>query len=335
MDNQQQMLKEIQCRTDYVDEWQRWLKYSGEPKSKITGTQTIFSPEYLTISTQELHNRMKSVGASVCGIDNRKDLKHIKDSRIKRAASGVAAIVPMDRFKLRGGKYHSKLESLRQVARRKYGGIRLCDSVPFQSQPSMAIGTAFLVSDDTVLTAGHIFRNANVLSIRGFGFLFDFVIDQGRAPNGIFETGQLFRAKSIEYKTHDRSGDWALIRLDRKVPADYHIQSLNTNQVLSNTPISVIGFPLGLPLKYADDAITVDVEQGRPFFNTTLDIFHRNSGSPVYDHSMRVVGIVIRTSGRFLRAHDDDDCYVPQQFCIDPQKRVLCQKIDKTIINKI
>ena len=58
----------------------------------------------------------------------------------------------------------------------------------------------------------------------------------------------------------------------------------------------MIGHPSGLPMKVTEGHVVSDDKER--YFNTTLDIYQGNSGSPVFDlRSGEVHGIVIRGSG--------------------------------------
>jgi V8-like Glu-specific endopeptidase len=97
--------------------------------------------------------------------------------------------------------------------------------------------------------------------------------------------------------------DWALVRLDRPVPATISepVRAWNKGPVTVGQRVFVIGYPSGIPMKNAPGAQVR--EQSNPnFFVANLDTFGGKSGSGVYDQQTReLIGILVRGGADFVR----------------------------------
>ena len=81
------------------------------------------------------------------------------------------------------------------------------------------------------------------------------------------------------------------IQAGRKIPPTIRRLPLQS-AVARNDKLYVIGHPNGLPLKIADHAV-VNSDVAESTFQATLDTFHGNSGSPVFNATTHhVVGIL-------------------------------------------
>jgi len=167
----------------------------------------------------------------------------------------------------------------------------------FQSQPTAGFCTAWLAGPSLVVTARHCVAGRNVSEL-AFVFGWQQRAD-GRAPAARLEAAQVFRGKRlVTLGSSAEDGDYAVIELDRSVEEHANIVPLSlrrTGRPRLGEPLYLLGFPRGLPLKFADGAAVRKVHASLPLLRADLDAFHGNSGSPVLsslDH--RVVGILVR-----------------------------------------
>jgi V8-like Glu-specific endopeptidase len=91
--------------------------------------------------------------------------------------------------------------------------------------------------------------------------------------------------------------DWGLLTLNRSAPASAQILRINEQDNLEpETPVFIIGHPLGLPAKYTGQGQVTEV--GEQIFTIDLPISLHHSGSPVFNaRTGKVEGIVFNEDG--------------------------------------
>lgn len=253
----------------------------------------------------------------VYGIDSRREIGDPTVSTLFRTLGrSVALLLPQyrieeqteDQIKLNASSLNDRIWS-------SYGGP-LCDDEPYIDQPAPGSCSAFLIAPNRVATAGHCVNRG--LECSDMGILFDFV-DSGSS------TSPLTLPKSVLYKCsrvighHYNQGepgtdqeqlwqDWAILELDRPVdesrlPIDLSLVS----RVKLNDRVVALGYPNGVPLKYAEGQVVDDTHYD--YFNTDLDIYKGNSGSPVFDQEGQFQGVVVRGSGGRSFRQSPQGCY--------------------------
>jgi V8-like Glu-specific endopeptidase len=256
------------------------------------------------VCTQDLIKILKNMtwketkrgGRGIWYGDARMDFCDIEDEEIKRNANSVAAICTKDSLIDESGGF-----SILKV--KNYGKtFNLCDYEPFHHQPIAAgrMCTGFLVKEDMIATAYHFVRENIVTDLRiVFGFkMEDPYTSVTRVPNeniysGVEVTDRVYR------KIKGSESDWALVKLDRKVEGRSKVK-LSRKRIFSDQPVYVIGYPCGLPLKYAPGAQVHDIN--KTFFGSHLDIYAGNSGSPVFSSDTHeVIGMVMHGDNRDFR----------------------------------
>jgi len=230
----------------------------------------------------------------VYGTDDRKDWYEIKDAGILTLAkASVALFNPADLQSDSDGVVRLKSRSLKDTK-------SLCPDEKFVSQPAGAFCSATLVAPDLVLTAGHCVReisgNGLLPAIASTRFVFGYHMrdESSYAP---ITPAQVFTAKQVVGGTMNRKADdWALVRLSKPVPSTIAepVSNWDPTPVKQDQKVFVIGYPSGIPLKYAPDAVVRDISDPS-FFVANLDVFSGNSGSGVYDqNSNRLIGVLVR-----------------------------------------
>ncbi|MCP4156146.1 MAG: trypsin-like peptidase domain-containing protein [bacterium] len=123
--------------------------------------------------------------------------------------------------------------------------------------------------------------------------------------NTVFPEESLYRGVEIVRRKYDVKGpgaggsDFALVKLDRRVKGR-EIVCVSDRSVFYEQPVYVLGFPCGLPVKYAPGPVVESV--GKAYFMACMDVYSGNSGSPVFDaESHELVGIVSRADCRDFR----------------------------------
>jgi hypothetical protein len=243
----------------------------------------------------------KSIGIGpIKGIwycDDRKDFYEITDERIKENANCTAIICR--KGNLIDNRDGSSTTTMEVKNFREH--FNLCDSEPFGHQPISAgrFCTGFLVKDDIIATAGHcVDRNI----IKDLCFIFGFKMKDASTPVIQIPNENIYKGVEIirmEFNRMFVGEDWALVKLDRSA-AGQAIATLSNQDISLNQNVYVMGYPLGLPLKYAPGVCVDDINGSH--FSVQLDVYSGNSGSPVFDKDTHeVIGMVVRAYSRDFR----------------------------------
>lgn len=175
----------------------------------------------------------------------------------------------------------------------------LCPDEKFAKDPSLSYAcTGFLIGPDLLITAGHCAtnigesRNERGAYCAAFSWLFDYQagVDFQNIPKK-----KLFGCKEIVYAIREEEApfrDFAVIRLDHAV-TDRVPLKLSTDLIEGGTPVSMVGYPFGTPAKYSTGARVLVNDLRRDSLITNLDAFEGNSGSPVFNNSGEVIGILV------------------------------------------
>lgn len=235
--------------------------------------------------------------------DSRQNFFHMKDddflTQVKKCAKSTACLIPsiflvrqVDNWKLSG-----QTPALRN---RTHQGQKMGEQERFIDEPMAGIGTAFLMSKRHAMTAAHCVckRNSNELDHKSIGTLFlvfGYRMKDEATCKRTFKGKNVYQIRSVVAHKFERQGnweDWAVVELDRDV-VDRSPLSLSFSEKLEkSTGLYMLGHPTGLPLKFTGNAMVK--ESSHPHrFAADLDAFAGNSGSPVFDLTHRVVGILI------------------------------------------
>jgi hypothetical protein len=240
----------------------------------------------------------------IYGVDDRKDIRFIKDQTTLRLADASVALVERDDLtRHQNGTWTLQTTSYREE-------YKLCSREPFVDQPLGCFCSGVLVGADVVATAGHCVKNTADLShIR---FVFGFRMLNATKARTEFEDDDVYAGEEvIDRRLTADATDWALIRLDRPVTGRTPVALRRTGKIRDAEPLFVIGHPCGLPQKFADGS-RVRTNGRRTFFVANLDTYGGNSGSPVFSARTRVLeGLLVRGQKDFVRS---GTCYVSMVF---------------------
>ena len=228
----------------------------------------------------------------IYGEDDRFEPYDLESSPLLEASKSVAAIISNYTF-------INYLDSY-QLAALNFGDvINLCPGVPFKGQPKAARCSAFLVSPDTVVTAGHCVRTE--WDCKSSSFVFDYRIDMlgkrsGRLNRHTIKKSKVYGCKEILERKLDKNTkeDWAIVRLKRPVKDRGFLKVRKYGNIQKADKLSLMGFPSGLPLKIATNG-KLRENKNKNYFVAELDAFHINSGSPVInENTLEVEGVLVR-----------------------------------------
>ena len=191
----------------------------------------------------------------------------------------------------------------------------------------MTIGacSGTLIAPDLVATAGHCAPATAPCTDKRIVF---------NATNVNMRDGDAIPADTLyscaEVVAREFSGgqDWAVIRLDREVPATVATPVVvGTNEMPPGTGLMMIGHPNSLPRKYADEAtvgVVASSGDARLKYYTDLDAFGGSSGSGVFTTGFTddatgtcypaglLVGITVTRSGTDYNTDDGCPTTYPQ-----------------------
>ncbi len=199
----------------------------------------------------------------------------------------------------------------------------ICKDERFVEQTTLGTCSGFLVGPKTLVTAGHCMANIKECSDNKWVFGF---------KNGVTEltSNQVYSCKKIisqryVYDSKEVS-DYAVIELDREVAGYVPLKTRKFGRALLNTPLVVIGHPMGLPMKVTDGAVVNRMNDRElehkwrslklrsNYFTANLDSYGGNSGSPVFNQKNgQVEGILIQGADDFVY-NPDKDCKESRQL---------------------
>ncbi len=191
--------------------------------------------------------------------------------------------------------------------------LGLCPGEKFREQPIGAFCSGSLVGEDLVMTAGHCIKNEddckNVRLVFGYA-----VKKEGEAAVTTMPASEMYTcAKIVKRFLGGEPGspnpapqslgpDFALIQLDRKVAGHKPLAINRGANLKKGAAITVIGHPVGLPLKVAGEATVRDFTK-KGYFVADLDTFGGNSGSPVFNTKTgKIEGILVRGDEDFAQS---------------------------------
>lgn len=179
----------------------------------------------------------------------------------------------------------------------------------FLDQPVAAIGAASLISPRVVVTAAHIAPNSMIL--RKLRFVFGYTMN-GTRPITVFPARDVYEASLLFI---DQPRDIATLQLDRPAPVQRKpLKRRIGSAVDDDEPLYVMGFPIGLPAKFAENGRVIN-NRSRRFFTTDLDVMDANSGSPVFSALHNdLVGVVSTAPVGFTTVNGR----LVSDFCHDP-----------------
>jgi len=241
-------------------------------------------------------------GKSIYGSDNR--LEYFAASQdMKTLSDSVVSFWKAPLVEMAGGSAKLKTQNFGDA-------LNLCPGERFREQPVGAFCSGSLVGEDIVMTAGHCIKDdAGCANARiAFGYA---IKKDGEAAVTTLPASEVYSCAKIlkrfrggEPGSANPAGqnlgaDYALIQLDRKV-SGHRPLAINRGVDLKNgDSISVIGYPVGLPLKVAGGASVRDFSK-IGYFVTDLDTFGGNSGSPVFNtRTGKIEGILVRGAEDF------------------------------------
>lgn len=228
----------------------------------------------------------------VYGQDDRKDVYQTSNALHLTLAKSSAGMIKKSMF-VKGALANTfDLQNTTTLER----GANVCTSEKFTQQSLAPICSGFLIGPDTLITAGHCYNSFDTPEnvCKSFAWVFDYEMKSAtHDPTKKISIANIYNCKSVSSVQRDSLYDFAIIKLDRKVVGRTPLKFRSSGKLANTAALVVIGHPTGLPTKIsANGKVTLNTEVTR--FSTTLDTFHGNSGSAVFDSTTgQVEGILI------------------------------------------
>jgi V8-like Glu-specific endopeptidase len=167
----------------------------------------------------------------------------------------------------------------------------------FNDEKTLSYCSGFFVSPSQVITAGHcvnkwddgklIFKPEDIYVVSGWKR------ESKDKFNLEFSKDDVYEVEDV-IKKEDGKEDWAILFLKKNVENKKPLVLDRLDLYSKGDQIFVIGYPLGMSVKLADNAKIFEITDERLIINS--DTFQGNSGSPVFNKYNRVIGILV--SGR-------------------------------------
>jgi len=271
----------------------------------------------ITIQTSFAFDRIPT--DLIYGPDDRVEIDNYNDTNFIEKSQSVALRVSKRRLTVDREDADRILFSLITLERSM---PQLCKDERFIKQVSLGSCSGFLIGPKTLVTAGHCMTSENECENNRWVFGFKENVTE-------LKSNQVYSCKKIvsQRYVYDRSevSDYAVIELDRDVTNYVPLERRKFGLAPYNTPLLVLGHPLGLPMKATDGGVVSrmnDIERltklnslklKMNYFTANLDSYGGNSGSPVFNlRSGKVEGILIQGAEDFV--------YNPAKECLQSRK---------------
>lgn len=247
----------------------------------------------------------------IVGEDDRHDWYEAEPLRQTRARESIAAVVPRERLSIsEDGSVAVTAPTLGDAAEG-----RLCSSVRYLEQPSLASCSATLVDERLVVTAGHCL--AVGVDCSGLAFVFDYHLTDATTLEHIDADDVFFCERVVAFENESYGHDFAFLELDRSPPATRRAVPLRSSPPAHDERLHMLGFPLGLPLKVTPGRAI----HGDGAWSPLLDSFAGNSGSSLWTDDGRVAGILLGTAGGYASfVPSEEGCFVENVVEEDPSE---------------
>ena len=175
----------------------------------------------------------------------------------------------------------------------------LCVGERFSDQYTLPVCSGFLVAPDLLVTAGHCLSKDD---FKDRIWIFGYNSKYSHNPEPTFSSDTIYFTKEVVLWEKDEltKKDYAVVRLDRRVPGVPYFKIRNTGKIQNGDSLAIIGHPSGLPTKISASAKVLDASNENSI-KTNLDSFGGNSGSVVVNiKTGKVEGILVSGASDYV-----------------------------------
>jgi len=177
----------------------------------------------------------------------------------------------------------------------------ICDKETlFNDEKKLSYCSGFFVSPSQVITAGHCvntwYKGRLILKPEEIYVVSGWKRESKDKFNLEFSKDDVYEV-NYAIKKEDGNEDWAILFLKKNVENKKPLVLDRLDLYSEEDPVFVIGYPLGMSVKLADDAKIFKITDEKLLMNS--DTFGGNSGSPVFNKYNRVIGILVRGKNDF------------------------------------
>lgn len=248
-------------------------------------------------------------GEIIAGEDDRRDFFTLKDDDPsdvlkKNLANATVILTSKDSLTEQpDGSYILNVSPFRRQ------DLAPCSGERFGNQHTGGWCSGFMVGPDIIVTAGHC--GETEADIKDTAYVFGFRVGSEDDPGTThFSADQVYFGKELIAFDLSNSGDFAIVRVDRKITAAdaTPVQVRKSGAIAANENVGVIGYPSGLPVKIAFGEKTVVRRVDDPWLICNLDTYGGNSGSAVFNSEGLVEGILVRGAQDYV-IENADRCF--------------------------
>ena len=231
---------------------------------------------------------------AIFGKDDRQELFSVPD-QWREIGRSVAGKVSSDHITDHGSYWELHGEPL---------SAKECPGNRFSDEITVPSCTGFLVKPDLLVTAAHCIKAQD--DCDNYYWVFEYALSGAGDRNYTkADADRVYRCKKIVARNYQNFGDidYAILQLDRAVEGRKPLRLGLEAQVSPGVELVNIGNSNGLPLKFKDSAKILHVKPTGQAFDSEMDTFGGDSGSPVFDAATgEVLGIT--SSGHADHFHD-------------------------------
>jgi V8-like Glu-specific endopeptidase len=269
-----------------------------------------------------IYLREKSIYGVSAADDRRREVYTVTDTVALQQARSVPALCTVDHI-VDNGDGTSTLQgpTLHQA-------LNLCPNVEFSGQKMGAYASAFLVAPDLIVTASHCVTGPTCPPLDHIRVVFGFAVDPHNPDPNKVSNSDIYQVTSIVGEDLTEGKDWAILRLNRPVTNRTPLAIQPATQLPNDASLYVLGYPCGLPEKFADEGL-VRLNTDPAFFVSNLDTFGGNSGSPVFNATThQVEGMLIEGAPDFFLS-GTDYCQLPSIYPTTGSAGEICTRVSQ------
>lgn len=222
----------------------------------------------LVCQNDDVQSRSDFTVKAIYGEDNRLDWFESPGLTKDYWAKATLALIPNGHLIRKNNEYLISATSYKN-------SVNLCPGQAFESQPSAAYCSGFLVSPNLVITAGHCVRDQ--ADCESANFVFDFAKTSANQTEYKVSSSSVYSCGKL-IATQTGARDFAVVQLDRPVTDRTPLNVRRSGNLSRGDQVMLVGHPMGLPSKIADGGFVQSVDSK---IVASVDAFAANSGSVI------------------------------------------------------